>query len=230
MNKPSPQALAVVKQELLAFAQQRKMQFEDGEPFHFHSLASAEEATALVEAAEQEVTDIRDQVGERRRGGVYLRMYVKRKLVLALRFLVFERTPKSQGFAETVLHSGAFRETFPQIGLSLQLVSSIGAQKWKLPPKLNSCIQSPFTLSRAGLEFGWSRQHFYYDVSSNGLAPSVAERCAGGRKGAAEGDVAGKGAGHSREGGEQPRGQVLLPGVHQRLRPQPDKGSEGERR
>lgn len=60
----------MVKQELLAFAQQRKMQFEDGEPFHFHSLASAEEATALVEAAEQEVTDIRDQVGERRQGGM----------------------------------------------------------------------------------------------------------------------------------------------------------------
>lgn len=56
------QGLAVLKQELLVFAQQRKRQFEDGEPFHFHSLNSIEEATALVEAAEKEVTDIRDQV------------------------------------------------------------------------------------------------------------------------------------------------------------------------
>lgn len=52
----------MLKQELLAFAQQRKMQFEDGEPFHFHSLGSTEEAAALVEAAEKEVTNIRDQV------------------------------------------------------------------------------------------------------------------------------------------------------------------------
>lgn len=56
------QGLATLKQELLVFAQQRKMQFEDGEPFHFHSLASTEEATALVDAAEKEVTDIHDQV------------------------------------------------------------------------------------------------------------------------------------------------------------------------
>lgn len=56
------QGLIVVKQELLVFAEQRKRQFEDGEPFHFHSLNSSEEATALVEAAEKEVTDIRGQV------------------------------------------------------------------------------------------------------------------------------------------------------------------------
>eukprot|EP00752_Nemacystus_decipiens_P011950 g10596.t1 len=53
--------LAALKQELLAFAKQRQMQFEDGEPFHFHSLATTEEAVALVEAAEKEVTDIHDQ-------------------------------------------------------------------------------------------------------------------------------------------------------------------------
>lgn len=58
------QGLAVLKQELLVFAQQRKMQFENGEPFHFHSLASTEQATALVEAAEKEVNDIRDEVSE----------------------------------------------------------------------------------------------------------------------------------------------------------------------
>ncbi len=56
------QGLATLKAELLVFAQQRKAQFENGEPFHFHSLATTEEATALVEAAEKEVTDIRDQV------------------------------------------------------------------------------------------------------------------------------------------------------------------------
>lgn len=52
----------MLKQELLVFAQQRKVQFEDGEPFHFHSLANTEQATALVEAAEKEVNDIRDEV------------------------------------------------------------------------------------------------------------------------------------------------------------------------
>lgn len=97
-------------------------------------------------------------------------MYVKRKVGAGLTISCFRKDAEKPRFAETVLHSGAFRETFPQIGLSLQLVSSFGAQKWKLTPKLNSCIQSPFTLSRAGLEFGWSRQHFYDDVSSNSLA------------------------------------------------------------
>ncbi|CAM9406930.1 unnamed protein product [Ectocarpus sp. 6 AP-2014] len=56
------QGLATLKQELLVFAQQRKMQFEDGEPFHFHSLANTEEATALVENAEKEVNDKRDEI------------------------------------------------------------------------------------------------------------------------------------------------------------------------
>ncbi|CAM9458599.1 unnamed protein product [Pylaiella littoralis] len=53
--------LAVLKQELLVFAEQRKMQFEGGEPFHFHSLENAEQAAALVEAAEKEVNDIREE-------------------------------------------------------------------------------------------------------------------------------------------------------------------------
>ena len=47
------------------FAQQRKVQFEEGEPFHFHSLASAEEAVDLVTSAEKEVEDIRTEVSER---------------------------------------------------------------------------------------------------------------------------------------------------------------------
>ena len=51
-----------MKQELLVFAQQRKIQFEEGEPFHFHSLASAEEAMVLVTEAEREVEDIRAEV------------------------------------------------------------------------------------------------------------------------------------------------------------------------
>ncbi|CAM9250870.1 unnamed protein product [Scytosiphon promiscuus] len=61
MSVATLKGVAVLKQELLVFAQQRKRQFEDGEPFHFHSLNSIEEASALVEAAEKEVTDIRDQ-------------------------------------------------------------------------------------------------------------------------------------------------------------------------
>lgn len=56
------QGLATLKQELLVFAQQRKTQFENGEPFHLHSLANTEEATALVENAEKEVADKRDEV------------------------------------------------------------------------------------------------------------------------------------------------------------------------
>ncbi|CAM9220260.1 unnamed protein product [Ectocarpus sp. 4 AP-2014] len=56
------QGLATLKQELLVFAQQRKTQFENGEPFHFHSLANTEEATALVENAEKEVNDKRDEI------------------------------------------------------------------------------------------------------------------------------------------------------------------------
>lgn len=59
---PMLQGLAVLKQELLVFAEQRKMQFEGGEPFHFHSLENAEQAAALVEAAEKEVNDIREEV------------------------------------------------------------------------------------------------------------------------------------------------------------------------
>lgn len=86
----------MVKQELLAFAQQRKMQFEDGEPFHFHSLANTEEAMALVEAAEKEVTDIQDQVGERG-GGVYR---LCRESGLAYTASLF-RDAKTLRFAET---------------------------------------------------------------------------------------------------------------------------------
>lgn len=52
----------MLKKELLAFAQQRKLQYEDGEPFHFHSLKTAEEATALVEAAEKEVEEATKEV------------------------------------------------------------------------------------------------------------------------------------------------------------------------
>lgn len=51
------QGLTAIKNKLLAFAVQRKAQFEDGEPFHFHKLATAEEATVLVAAAENEVAD-----------------------------------------------------------------------------------------------------------------------------------------------------------------------------
>lgn len=58
-----------LKQELLAFAQQRKVQFEEGEPFHFHSLANAEEAIVLVTEAEREVDDIHAEV--RRAGNIY---------------------------------------------------------------------------------------------------------------------------------------------------------------
>lgn len=47
---------------MLTFAQQRKVQYEDGDPFHFHSLNNAEEATALVEAAEKEVEDVTTDV------------------------------------------------------------------------------------------------------------------------------------------------------------------------
>ncbi|CAB1109198.1 unnamed protein product [Ectocarpus sp. CCAP 1310/34] len=56
------QGLVTLKQELLVFAQQRKTQFDNGEPFHFHSLANTEEATALVENAEKEVNDKRDEI------------------------------------------------------------------------------------------------------------------------------------------------------------------------
>lgn len=54
--------MAVLKTELLAYAQQRKRQFEEGEPFHFHSLANTEEATALLAAAEKECTDVQEEV------------------------------------------------------------------------------------------------------------------------------------------------------------------------
>lgn len=51
-----------MKQEMLVFAQQRKMQFDNGEPFHFHSLQDPEQAIALVEEAEKEVNDVHEQV------------------------------------------------------------------------------------------------------------------------------------------------------------------------
>lgn len=52
----------MMKKELVVFAHQRKSQYEDGEPFHFHTLASAEEATELVTAAEKAVADLEAEV------------------------------------------------------------------------------------------------------------------------------------------------------------------------
>lgn len=52
----------MLKKEMLTFAQKRKVQYEDGDPFHFHSLNTAEEATALVEAAEKEAEDVTTEV------------------------------------------------------------------------------------------------------------------------------------------------------------------------
>lgn len=48
------------------FARQRKTQFEDGEPFHFHSLKNTEEAMALVAAAQKEVDDALAEVSGKR--------------------------------------------------------------------------------------------------------------------------------------------------------------------
>lgn len=49
---------------MLAFAQKRKVDFEKGESFTFHNLASTEQATALVEAAQKEVDDIESEVSK----------------------------------------------------------------------------------------------------------------------------------------------------------------------
>lgn len=51
-----------MKKELLTFARQRKAQFEDGDPFHFHTLSSAEDAMALVAGAQKDVDDLETEV------------------------------------------------------------------------------------------------------------------------------------------------------------------------
>lgn len=56
------QASEDVKKGLLAFAQNRKMQFEEGEPFHFHAISDAEQALAVVAEAEKEVLDAQAEV------------------------------------------------------------------------------------------------------------------------------------------------------------------------
>ncbi|CAM9666520.1 unnamed protein product [Chrysoparadoxa australica] len=54
------------KMDLLKFAEQRKQQFEDGEPKHYHNLSSAAEAVELVDKAKQAIKDqentIKDQM------------------------------------------------------------------------------------------------------------------------------------------------------------------------
>ena len=61
-NPNQHQGVHKTKNEMLTFAKQRKSQFEEGKPLHFHSLTSMEEATALVEAAQKEVEDVELEV------------------------------------------------------------------------------------------------------------------------------------------------------------------------
>lgn len=50
---------------MLAFAKERKVHFDGGEPFTSHNLESAEQATTLIEAAQKEVDDVESEVSKK---------------------------------------------------------------------------------------------------------------------------------------------------------------------